>query len=265
MIERWLAAFARSRLRLPRLLDAREFQALARSVVEPLAHGLSEPDAEPGASCLREAEKAFAFAGGAFGMNGASAFDVAAFTTSLRDVLSDEARDVPEREALARLFDWFSALAVESFSTSVREALRLHHRETLERGTPVVMITPELPAAFLVGEPDRSVIEATFGRVLLAVVRVGARAVILDGGGLTRPDAAELIEAMERFASHRKIAGKVTLVMTGLAEAQQRDWIKALETSVTVVHEERFEDAVVRALAVGGHEIVRRRDAASNA
>src|SRR5688500_4271838 len=86
VIERWLAAYARSRLRLPRLIDAKDFAALARSVIEPLGAGLSEAGCEPGAACLREAEKSVAFAGGSLGMHGASAFDVSAFTTSLRDV-----------------------------------------------------------------------------------------------------------------------------------------------------------------------------------
>jgi hypothetical protein len=264
VIERWLAAYSRSRLRLPHPVDAREFNSLARSVIEPLGHGLEE-GAMPGAASLREAEKAVAFAGGSLGMSGANAFDVAAFTTTLRDVLADEARGPGEPEALERLFDWLSALAHEAFSTSARDSLQLHYRETLENGTPVVTLANELPAAFLVGEPDRSVMEATLGRLLLSVVRVGARAVLIDATGLLRPESTEVLEALRIFAAHPKVGDRVTIVVTGLAATHEKSWREAMPPPASVVNVERFDDALARALGLQGLEITRRRDPSSQA
>jgi hypothetical protein len=251
VVERWLSTYARSPLRLPRPVDVRELSGLAGAVAEALASGVAEPGAVPGAPPLREVEKAVAFAGGSLGMSGMSAFDVVAFTLSLRDVLLVEAAGDAERAALARLFDWFAALAVEAYSTSRREALKMRYRDSLERGTPVVFLHPEVPAALLVGEPDRSVVESTFGRLLLATVRVGAKAIIIDGNGLVTPDAPEIIEGIAAFARHRKLAG-VTVVLSGLGEAAEAAWRKAFPDGSPVLHEERFEAAVSKAFSIAG-------------
>jgi hypothetical protein len=183
-------------------------------------------------------------------MSDASAFDVAAFVFALRDALTEEAAAAaPERDALARLSDWFCALALESYSSSLRDAQKMRYRDSLERGTPVVMLTPDLPAALLVGEPDRTVYEATFGRLILAVVRVGARALVLDGSGLTDPATADATDALATFGNHRKMAG-VTVVLSGLAGDVEQRWRQAFPPAVPVEHEDRFEDAFARALAV---------------
>lgn len=250
VVERWLAGYARSTLRIPRPVDLRELRGLAGGIAEALATGLAEPTAAPGAAALREAEKSMAFAGGSLGMSGAGAFDVAAFVFTLRDALIEEAGAAqPEKDALARLCDWFCALALESYSSSLREAQRMRYRESLERGTPVVMLTPDLPAALLVGEPDRTVFEATFGRLILAVVRVGARALVLDGSGLDNASAPEAVEALGAFARHRKMTG-VTVVLSGLPPDVEERWRATFPPDVPALHEERFEDAFARAQAI---------------
>lgn len=232
---------------------------IADTIGEALGQALTEPGCAPGAQLLREAEKRVAFAGGSFGMAGASAFDVAAFVVSLRDVLFADAESDAERAALARIFDWFCALAVEGYAKSREDALRLRHRDTLERGTPVVMLAPELPVAFLIGEPDRTVLEAAFGRLLLAVVRAGARAVVLDAGGLGGVTDPPALDALHSFAAHRKVAGQVTLVVSGLPPDAHEEWRRTAGDRTTVVFTERFEDAVTEALSVGGMQIQRKR------
>jgi len=204
LIARWMQGYQGSRLRLPRRVDLDELSGAAQGLCEALGAGLGEPGVAPGHGALREAEKRVAFVGGSFGMAGASAFDLSAFVLALRDALAAEAASVDERALLVELFDWFCALALEGYATSREDALRLRYRDELERGTPLVMITHELPAALLVGDPDRTVLESVFGRLLLSVVRVGAKAVIVDGAGLTRAADERVVEALTGFARHRK-------------------------------------------------------------
>lgn len=260
VIERWLTGYGRSLLRLPRSVDPRELHGIAETIADALGAALAEPGCAPGASSLREVEKRVAFAGGSLGMSGASAFDVAAFFCALRDVLAENAADAAERDALRGLCDWFCALACEGCATSRQDALRLRHRDSLERGTPVVMLTPELPAAFLVGEPDRSVLDSIFGRLLLAVVRVGARALVVDAAGLLNAGDPPVLDALGVFGQHRKVAGKVSIVLSGLPAAAEADWRGALAGEGTEIFaEERFEDAFERALAAAGLEIGKKR------
>lgn len=256
LIARWMAGYQSSRLRLPRHVDLDELSGAAQGLCEALGAGLGEPGAAPGHGALREAEKRFAFVGGSFGMKGTSAFDLSAFVLALRDALAEQAASTEERALLVELFDWFCALALEGYATSREDALRLRHRDELERGTPLVMITHELPAALLVGEPDRAVLESVFGRLLLSVVRVGAKAVIVDGAGLTRAADERVLEALSGFARHRKVAGAVLVVLSGLPPDAERPWREACGDRCEVI--ERFEDAVVAALAASGQKVGKR-------
>ena len=254
VVERWLATYGRSALRLPGSVDLRELQGIADTIASALGSALAEPGCAPGAAVLREAEKRIAFAGGSMGMSRQSGFDVAAFIYALREAISEEAADEEERLALRQLSDWFCALAFEGYSVSREDALRLRHRDALERGTPVVLLGPELPAAFLVGDPDRSVMDATFGRLLLLVVRVGARAVLIDAGGLGRPSEPPVLDALGSFAQHKKVAAKLPLVVAQLPSSAEDDWRRALPEGGEIHFHERFEEALDRA-----HELARRR------
>src|SRR5215468_2388508 len=62
--ERWLDAFAKSPLRVPKQVDLRALVAPVRGVIEALGQALADPDAGPGRPALREIEKLFAFEGG---------------------------------------------------------------------------------------------------------------------------------------------------------------------------------------------------------
>jgi hypothetical protein len=257
VVAHWLEAFSASRLRVPGSLPTPELAGWAAGIVDGLSSALPEPGCAPGAQVLREAEKRIAFAGGGLEQLGATAFDVMAFTTALRDVLQAGATG-DERDALARLFDWFCALALEGYATARRDALRLRYRDSLERGTPVFMVTRELPATFLIGEPDRGVLEATFGRLVLAIVRVGAKAVIVDGGGLTSATDPAVLDAVSTFAAHRKVL-QVTTFVCGLPAEAEDEWRRhfpdASSTHKGAQIIERFDDALPRALALTGQHI----------
>ena len=259
LIARWMQGYQDSRLRLPRRLDLDELSGAAEGLCEALGAGLGDSDATPGHGALREAEKRVAFIGGSFGMAGASAFDLSGFVLALRDALAAFAASVEERAALVELFDWFCALALEGYATSREDALRLRHRDELERGTPLVMITHDLPAALLVGDPDRAVLESVFGRLLLSVVRVGAKAVIIDGSGLTRAADERVIDSLSSFARHRKVAGgAVLLALSGLPSDAEAAWKDACGEGTRHEIIERFDDAVTAALAMYGLKVGKR-------
>ena len=258
-VDRWLIAYRDSTLRVPLPVDLGELAGTANAIVEALVVALGEQAISPGANTLREAEKRVAFAGGSFGMAGASAFDVAALVCALRDTLVEELESEAELVEVYALGDWFCALAFEGYAVSRLDALRLRNRESLERGTPVVLVTPELPVAFPIGEPDRVVLEAMFGRLLLAVVRVGAPAVVIDANGLVAPTAEAVTDALGVFARHRKVAGILTLVLVGLSAEDEAIWRDTIGPATAVEVLERFDDAIKRALAIGGLEVVRRR------
>jgi hypothetical protein len=258
LVDRWLQAYERSLMRLPRPIDLRTLGSSAEGVLDALAVGLADADGAPGHGPMREAEKRFAFLGGNFGTDGGSAFDIVALVLALRDVLTLEAIAPPERAALAKLFDWLAALALEGYVTSRVDSIRQRNRDALDRGTPVVMITPELPAALLVGEPDRMVLEGAFGRLLLSVVRVGARAVIIDATGLMRSADAALLDSLSSFGRHRKVAGAVQLIVVGVTGDAVGAWTDAIGGADKLLVVERFEDAVDAALAASGLKIGRR-------
>lgn len=247
-IEEWLRRYEASRLRMPRPIDLRTLVGTARGIVAALAPALAEHDAGPGSGALRETERLVAFAGGNLGMLGAATFDVVALVCALRDTLVARAASPDEAAALARLFDWLGAIAVEGYAGSRLDALRVRQRDALEKGTPVLMVTRDLPAALLVGEPERAVLDTVFGRLLLAIVRVGARVVIVDGGGLVSPTAPEVIGALEAFGAHRKIA-QLTTLLTGLPAAAEAAWLEAFPRGAAHI-EERFDDAVARATQI---------------
>lgn len=248
LIEDWLRRYEASPMRLPRPLDLRTLVGPARGIATALAQAFAEPDVRPGSPALREAEKIVTFAGGNFGMSGAAAFDVCAFIDALRDTLSQNAGGAEEVAALSQLFDWLGAVAVEGYASSRLDALRGRHRDALEKGTPVLMITRDLPAALLVGEPERAVLETVFGRLLLAIVRVDARVAIIDGAGLVAPATQEILEALGGFGAHRKIA-RITTIFSGLPPAAEPLWLATFPPGAAMV-EERFDDAFARAAQI---------------
>ena len=255
-VDRWVARYLASTLRLPGAIDHETVVGVARLVTDDLALGLSE-NTRPGDPRLREVEKRIAFAAGALGVR-SGAFDVAAFVDALRDELVAVAPTV-EHDGLRALGDWFVALALESYSRSREDAMRAHHRDALER-TPIILLSEELPALLLVGEPDRVVLTGAFGRLLLAIVRVGAKAILLDAQAVNDQASPTLLEPLGVLASHKKVAGRVTPVCVGIAPKSVEPWRDVFEAAPEVVFAETFEEGQAKALALSGWELTRRRN-----
>jgi hypothetical protein len=223
-----------------------------------MAEALPISELEPGEPGFRELEKSISFVGSVMAGSGSSGFDVAGLVVAVRDVLLERIRG-EEAEQLYRLFEWLLVLALDAFATAGVRGQREREREHIERSTPVVLITPDVPAVFLLGAPDNLVLDAIFGRVLMTTVRVGAASVIMDVAGLEKPHASTVMVALERFMSHRKVAGGVQIIAVGLDERGLVAWKQVAERSGATLHaEDRFDQALTRALGRTGFRIVRR-------
>jgi hypothetical protein len=247
----WAHRFDRSPLRFVRAAP-REYAAMVSSMVESLATGLpppgSESDLHPGAASVRELEKAVTFAGASFAASGASGFDAAALILCLRDALLEFADDALAAP-LTGLFEWLAIVALDGHGKACVATVRERAVEHLERGTPVVLVTPELPAVLLVGEPDSATLDSILGRLALLVVRVGASTVIVDATGLADPAAAPVVAALERFAGHEVVAGKVEIAAVGLHDESRTAWAAVADRAgARLVTRESFEQAVAAAL-----------------
>ncbi|MSP17244.1 MAG: hypothetical protein EXR73_11675 [Myxococcales bacterium] len=261
MARRWLARWASSPLWVSSAFPE-GLEVVASGLLETLGTTLGDPDLVPGSAALREVDKRFAFLGGFLDASGVGPSGVIAFVATLRDLLAAETPPgldgAAARAEFARLADWFMAVAAEGQTRSREEALAGRQRDALEQGTPVVSLTPGVPAAFLVGEPDAKVLDTTLGRLLLAVVRVGARVAILDATGLTQADDPRVLCAITSFSSHRKVAGRVKLVLVGLTREGERAWRAAIDARCQTFFADAFDQAVTVALEAASLAIVAR-------
>ena len=283
LLKRWVDGYRRSPLRMPRAVDPQAVSRLISPILECLADALGPASAVPGraasepglplqlpASALvagstlaREVEKAAALVGALHATGDATGFDIAALFGALRDVfaavpLGPGGLAEDERAALVRFAEWLSAVAIDSFSAARVHAERERWREQLEDGTPVVLLAPELPAAFVVGRPDGVLLDSVLSRLLLLVVRVGARAALIDAAGMADPTRPEVLEALGRFLAHRKISGPVSLFAVGLDDGPERAWREQARRSGTeLTFDAHFDHALDRALSVAGYRLVR--------
>jgi hypothetical protein len=248
---------------MPRPIDDREYVNLVSSLMEGLADALPAPGAEadgdtlrPGCKDLRELERAVAFAGSAMAASKSSTFVVAALLCSLRDVVLDFVEG-PGRATVADLFEWLTVVALDAYANARALSAIEKMREQLEHGMPVVMASPEVPAAFLIAAPGEPELDSVFGRMILSAVRVGAQSLIVEATGLADQVAAGAIAAVRRFMNHRKIQGHAEVVVVGLSSEAEPVWKDA--AAGTAIHfENRYEDALVRAQKRAGYQLVKR-------
>jgi hypothetical protein len=259
-----LDLFEGSALRLPGRVDRAGLARVVTPVLEALGEAMAAVaddarGATPGSAALREVEKALSFVGASMAGVNASAFDASALALALRDALAANAADAAERARCHALFEWFTALVMQGFATARGDAAGERHRDQLEECAPVVLIAPDLPAAFPIGDERINGVDAVFARLLMLIVRVGARAAIVDPTGLADRAAPTVLEALTRLCNHRKFVESVTLVVVGLDEREAREWRRiARAARVPLQCTESFVDAVRGALELTEHALVRR-------
>jgi hypothetical protein len=268
LVTRAIEAYRVSPLRLPSPIDGPGMARLLSPILESLGDALgptavptpieSSSALIPGSAAAREVEKSAALVGAILASGTASGFDAAALFYALRDVLAEAPVRPEDRAALRRFAEWIMVVAFDAFAAARVQAERERARDLLEDGTPVVQVAPELPAAFMVGRPDGVLCDSVLSRVLLLIVRVGARAAILHASGLTDPARPEVVEALRRFMSHKKVAGAVHVIAVGLPPEAEDAWRGvAGDTGAELSFEPHFDRAVERGLKLCGYRLVR--------
>lgn len=276
----WSHRFDRSPLRMPRPIDPGQHAAIASTMLIGLGEAVSVPTTElerdeagvprrrggtippqrlrPGAPETREVEKAAALAGASLSASGASGFDVAAMVLALRDAVLEFASS-DWAPALGDVFEWLLTIALDAFATAGTASAQERALEHLDAGTPVVLVTMDVPAVLLVGAPGGDALDSILGRALLLIVRVGAPTLVLDVSGLADPIAPEVLAAARRFFEQKRVA-EVEIALSGAAGTVGETWVRlGKEHGVTVTALDRFDAAVARALDRAGCQIVRRR------
>jgi hypothetical protein len=255
--DRFGALYEASRIRLPGSYRADVVVRLVESVLESLAEALPVGELVPGSPALREAEKNVSFLASTWSSHGGSGFDLVAIVASLRGALLERAA-ADEVPLVRGVFDWFFALSADAYADAGVRSERERQRELLERGTPVVTLVPDVAAAFLVGAPDSYVLDGVFGRLMMTAVRVGARALVVDASGLESPSSAPCLVSLERFLGHRKLAG-VVMWAVGLDEEGEHAWQRvAAATNVRLEIAPSVDRALLAALELGEHRLIKR-------
>jgi hypothetical protein len=260
VLSSWGHRFERSVLRLPRPVDPRQHGAVVAGLIEALGEATLHPEARlrRGGAELRELEKASSFAGGAMFAGGASGFDVAALFLALRDAATEFAA-AEQIAPLGELFEWLMILALSGFATAGAVSATERADEQIEAGTPVVLITPDVPAVFLIGAPGRAPVDAILARAMLLVVRTGARTLILDVAGLVDAVAPPVTEAVDRLFAHPRLAG-VEVALVGVTDEAATAWQRmAQQRGASLQVHDRLDAAFAVALDRAGCQLVRRR------
>ena len=258
LVARWRDVYRASTLRIPGPCDEAGLSQLVASVLESMAEAGPIGELAPGEQRLRELEKSISFVGSVMAGLGGSGFDVAGLVVAIRDVCVEQCAE-EEASALSSLFEWLLVLALDAFATAGVRGERERQREHVEKSTPVVLITPDIPAVFLFGAPDNLVLDGIFGRVLMTLVRVGARSLIIDVSGLEAPCAAPVMVALERFLAQPRVSKSVEVIAVGLGEHDSAAWRELASRAGTRLWvEARFDGALTRALGRTDYRIVRR-------
>jgi hypothetical protein len=255
----WAHRFERSPMRMPRPIDPRTHGALVAGLIEALGEASLSPTAElrPGASAVRELEKQTTFAGSGLAAGGASGYDVAALILSLRDAVLEFA-GADEHQPVLDIFEWLVVVALDAFATAGAISARERADAQIEEGTPVILVTPDVPALLLLGAPSGATFDGLFARTLLLVVRTGAKSLIVDVGGITDPMSPTITEAADRFFAQTRLQ-PVEILLSGAPDAAATLWQSmAQKRGVTLRSVDRFDAAVSAALQRAGTALVRR-------
>lgn len=265
VVSQWAEVFANSALRLPQAIERQAICSMIRPVVAALAEVLGPDRAGhppldlrflAGARHLREVEKSVSFVASNLGTSGFGGFDVGALVFALRDVLIQSVQG-PAATEMQAYMEWLAVLAGDSLATGRELAAQERWRDELDNGLPLVMVTQELPAAFFLCQPDARVVAGVFSRLLLTIVRTGAKAAIVDVGGMSCGLDPGFADALQRFCEHPKVSGKSTLFACGVRNDDVDSWKAIADAAGTeVIFENYFDICVTQALNLGGCRLI---------
>jgi hypothetical protein len=266
VVNAWLDVYAASTVRVPRAIERGALAQRVAPIIEALGDALMPSPRPggppgvarlvPGSSELRDVEKAAALVGAGMASGDASGFDVSALMLALRSAIAPATEGAARLEAEA-FVEWLAAVALDAFASARVASERERWREQLEEGTPVLMVAPDVPAAFLIGRPDARLLDVLFARLILLVVRVDARTAMVDVSGLAEAGHPEVLAAFDRFLAHPKVGGRLHVVVIGLQAEAEPAWFEAGRARGSRVSvDSHFDRAVGRALVDAGYRLL---------
>lgn len=255
----WIGRFERSPLRFRRATKAATHTAQVANLVETLSVAASGgvEELRPGSDATRELERASAFLGAQFASEGATGFDITALLLELRDIVAGMTTEEDAR-AVARLFEWLTAIALDSFAASGVQSLRERVAEQLELGTPVVELLPKVPAVMLVGAPGSSTIDGLLARGWMLAVGTGAPCLVIDCAGLVEAGERAFEAGYREFVDRAKGSAIQVLLCSARRTIRERAAALATERGVPFQHFDRLDSAVAHALERAGYLLMRR-------
>lgn len=253
----WIARFERSSLRFRRATKSATYTSQVANLIEALAVAShTNTDLRPGSDATRELERSAAFLGAQFAAEGATGFDIAALLLELRDVVATVATP-DDATSVSRLFEWLTVVALDTFAASGLQSLRERQNDQLEVGTPVVELLPKVPAVFLVGAPNASVIDGLLARAWMLAVGTGAPCLIIDTNGLAESGENNFDVGYQGFLDQAE--GSVLQVLLARARRGLRERAAAMTSKhgLAFQHFDRLDSAVAHAIERGGHLLMR--------
>lgn len=253
----WIVGFERSTLRFRRAVKAATHTAQVANLVEALVVAANTGPLRPGSDATRELERSAAFLGAQFSSEGATGFDIAALLLELRDVVGGMV--APEDAVtLTRLFEWLTVVALDTFAASGLQALRERVNDQLEVGTPIVELLPKVPAVFLVGAPNSSVIDNLLARAWMLAVGTGAPCLIIDTSGLAESGEHNFEVGYKGFLEQAEGSALQVLLSTSRRALRDRTAAQTTARNLAFQHFDRLDSAVAHALERAGHMLMRR-------
>jgi len=258
ILSSWIVRFERSPLRFRRATKAATHTAQVSSLIESLVEAAGAgTELKPGSDATRELERSAAFLGAQFASEGATAFDIAALLLELRDVIVTMV-STDDSVRMTRLFEWLTVVACDTFAASGLQSLRERVNDQLELGTPVVELLPKVPAVFLVGAPNASVIDGLLSRAWMLAVGTGAPCLIVDTSGLAETGEANFDLGYEGFLEQAEGSALQILLASARRTLRERTGAATLERGLAFQHFDRLDSAVAHSLERAGHLLMRR-------
>ena len=203
----------------PELLEQR-----CRHFLQTLAEAISANGAlEMGAPEFREPVQALSFTAGWMAGGGLGIADTVALVNSLADALGPRP---------ARLYQTMMVVVTEAFMAAVEQQAEVRYRDAMKKSQLVCSLSADLPALFLVGDPDRHALDEALGRVKMLTVMRQAPAVLVDCSGLLHPDRVlpELMPMLQDYFDD----GPEEVVLSGVAPGLRSSLAEAERLGVSI-------------------------------
>ena len=195
-----------------------------RHFLQTLAEAITANGAlEMGAPEFREPVQALSFTAGWMAGCGLGIGDTVALVNSLADALGPRP---------ARLYQAMMVVVTEAYMAAVEQRAEVRYRDAMEKSQLVIALSTDLPALFLVGDPDRHALDDALSRFKTLAVMRQAPAVLVDSSGLLHPDRAlpELIPLLLEYFDD----GPETVVLAGVAPGLRPSLAEAERQGISI-------------------------------